>query len=644
MGKLTDRGLAPFVNLNTLIHIVNTGDTSQSPDGSSYKAPLSDLSSLFTDATITGFTFDNFSYDLSISLSDNTIYSQNLGILASDIKVTGGTFDSNTGEIIFVNNSGGSFTVSGLSVDTDLGNVLFVSENGNDLTAQKGDLHKPWQNIYAAKSAATSGDTIYVFPGTWVYDNRNSAGNPFNGQINTRVNLWKNGITYYFSSGSKIVFYNQTITGQIMYLFNPLNTLGETCTVLGDLEWVGYSTGADTSNGHTTFLWLDANNDSGFTFHAEFKKLTSYTCEPIRVSRNVTLSDSYPANITLIGDEIYRQYLGGQSGAAAVEFYNGSDAPLNLTSNIRKRSNIGSFLWYFQIAGNHRKTFMNINGDQMLNTSSGRVCWLRNLSGTINMDIKKIYHGTGQVFDTNGTGGWTLNLKGDVIDNIPNGSSTNGVFWITSAGNTVNYYGNITTNIGSGNGRYVAGGSGNNTYNINGDIRYLGTGVTTNVVFYPQNNGTVNYTGNISGNYAGGIAQTLNGTVNINNSYIKSTVDSTSSRLFFNGTTTQGYFRLNNSYVELKNSTNALSNGSYINAFINNSTIINSGSGNTLSNITNFGNTQIVNSTLISSYSGATSILNTGTAPVIASNVTVNTPYNILDIRGNITTLTDLIY
>jgi hypothetical protein len=208
MGKLTDRGLAPFVNLNTLIHIVNTGDTSQSPDGSSYKAPLSDLSSLFTDATITGFTFDNFSYDLSISLSDNTIYSQNLGILASDIKVTGGTFDSNTGEIIFVNNSGGSFTVSGLSVDTDLGNVLFVSENGNDLTAQKGDLHKPWQNIYAAKSAATSGDTIYVFPGTWIYDNRNSAGNPFNGQINTRVNLWKNGITYYFSSGSKIVFYN----------------------------------------------------------------------------------------------------------------------------------------------------------------------------------------------------------------------------------------------------------------------------------------------------------------------------------------------------------------------------------------------------------------------------------------------------
>ena len=44
--KLTSISTAPYVNLNSLIHIVNTGDTTQSPDGSSYKASLSDLSSL----------------------------------------------------------------------------------------------------------------------------------------------------------------------------------------------------------------------------------------------------------------------------------------------------------------------------------------------------------------------------------------------------------------------------------------------------------------------------------------------------------------------------------------------------------------------------------------------------------------------
>jgi hypothetical protein len=51
MGKLTDRSLAPYVNLNSLIHVVNTGDFSQSPDGSSYKAPLSLLSPLFSGGT-----------------------------------------------------------------------------------------------------------------------------------------------------------------------------------------------------------------------------------------------------------------------------------------------------------------------------------------------------------------------------------------------------------------------------------------------------------------------------------------------------------------------------------------------------------------------------------------------------------------
>jgi hypothetical protein len=123
MGKLTDRSLAPFVNLNSLIHIVNTGDTSQSPDGSSYKTPLSDLSALFTDAVVTGFTFNNFNYDLSIELSDNSVYTQNLAILASDIKVTGGTYDSNTGEITFINNSGGTFIVSGIDIYEFTGNT-----------------------------------------------------------------------------------------------------------------------------------------------------------------------------------------------------------------------------------------------------------------------------------------------------------------------------------------------------------------------------------------------------------------------------------------------------------------------------------------------------------------------------------------
>ena len=541
-------------------------------------------------------------------------------------------------------NSGG-FVVSGETLSPmNTGRVLFVSTAGNDNNAEVGNLDKSWRNIYSAKSASTSGDTICILPGTWTYDNRNSFGNPYNGQIESKVNLWKNGITYYFMPGSKVVFYNQTVSGQIMYLFNPGSTSGETCTVLGDLEWEGKSFGLDSSNGHATFFWADNTNDSGFTFYAKFKKLTSYSCEAIRVSRGTTLEDSKIADITLNGEEIYREYIEGQSGAAATEFVNGSSSVLKYKSHIKRRYNIGSNFWYFQVGGNLTKSYFEVYGDYLLNSSSSRTFLLRDLSGNININITNINHGPGNVFETIGTGGWILNLKGDINDYTPNNSSTNGVFWITSNGNTINYNGNITTNIGSGNGRYIAGGTNNNTYNINGDITYLGTGVTTNFAFYTQNNGVVNYVGKITGNYAGGLAQTLNGEININNSYIKSIVENSSSRLFFNGTTGQGSFRLNNSYVELKNNTNAISNGAYINSIINNSIIINTGSGNTLSNTTNFGKLQVLNSTIISSHSGATTILSTGTTSVIASNTTVNTPYNISDLKGSITVLTDLIY
>ena len=44
--KLTSINFAPSVTLNSLIHVVNTGDTSQSPDGSSYNAPLSEVIAL----------------------------------------------------------------------------------------------------------------------------------------------------------------------------------------------------------------------------------------------------------------------------------------------------------------------------------------------------------------------------------------------------------------------------------------------------------------------------------------------------------------------------------------------------------------------------------------------------------------------
>jgi hypothetical protein len=144
--------------------------------------------------------------------------------------------------LILSRNDGVDLTtdLSGIAPISDLGNILFVTTTGDDSTGTKGDIHKPFRNLYAAKSASTSGDTVYVFPGTWTYDNRNSAGNPYNGQVDELVNLWKDGVSYYFSPNSKVIFYNTTVTGEVIYLFSP-TSVNTTCNVMGYLEFEGHS-------------------------------------------------------------------------------------------------------------------------------------------------------------------------------------------------------------------------------------------------------------------------------------------------------------------------------------------------------------------------------------------------------------------
>ena len=530
-----------------------------------------------------------------------------------------------------------------VSLDTaTAGTILYVSPDGNDSTAVKGDFLHPYATIYSAKTSAVSGDIVYVLPQEFVFDNRNTAGNPYNGQVDTLVNLWKDGITYYFSPGSKVTFYNQTVTGEPMYLFSPGGSTGETCTVLGELDWEGNSVGADSFNGHSVFFWHDIA-DGGFTFRAKVKLLTSFASEVIRCQR---LAGSTNLSILDIeGDEMYHQYLGGQTGTGASEgMRDEATSILEYSTKFKKRARIGGF-WLFRFNEDLTGSNINVYGDSLLSTATFPIFFLSNVSGVANVDIKNMYY-EHTVFQTSGTGPFTLNLKGDFHDNNPN-SDTGGIFLIATPGNTINYNGNITTNTNGGVGRYISSiNADGNTVNINGDINFIGTATTTQIHFQANGDSTINYTGKITGNFASsGIGRPRNGgTVNLNNAYIESTVDGVSS-VFTNNTTVLGTGRLNNSYVRLTNNTSGVVDGEDNNIFINNSTIINLGTGSTVAyNTTDNGDLQIVNSTLISSYSGATSIAYTGATTVIATNSTVNTNYNINDFKGNINILTDLTY
>jgi len=70
------------------------------------------------DTYVTGFSFSQETYVLTLNQntdSEFSAFTANLAILASDVTITGGTYDSNTGVATFTNNSGASFDVSGFT-------------------------------------------------------------------------------------------------------------------------------------------------------------------------------------------------------------------------------------------------------------------------------------------------------------------------------------------------------------------------------------------------------------------------------------------------------------------------------------------------------------------------------------------------
>jgi len=67
------------------------------------------------DVYVTGLTFNVANYDLTISRNDNWSTTESLSILATDMTVTGGTYNKDNGVVTFTNNSGGTFNVSGFT-------------------------------------------------------------------------------------------------------------------------------------------------------------------------------------------------------------------------------------------------------------------------------------------------------------------------------------------------------------------------------------------------------------------------------------------------------------------------------------------------------------------------------------------------
>jgi len=524
--------------------------------------------------------------------------------------------------------------VSSIVGSLDLGKILFVAETGDDSTGTKGDISKPYRNLYAAKSASTSGDTVYVYPGTWIYDNTDAAGNPYNGNMDTLVNLWKDGVSYYFSPNSKVIFYNQTVTGENMHLFIPPNTATtvESCSVYGELEWEGSSIGVNTSNGGTGFHTISGFYDNAYRFSAKVKSLVSKS-SGIGYAGIYGYSGNTEGSFTLDADLLEVDYQGGQSGnggAVAVQ----CDGKFITTINVKEiRSSFHAFYLRSDSYNEGNRFVANVDymyansfailqrhsiGEEFIfNINNGTFgsCLLRNESittgtTTINGNFRTITDTTFPIFNLNA--------------NQPN---------------TLVFNGTIKPDNTSGDGRRIfQTNSGNQKVIANCNILYESDLTTTSRIF-EINNGDVTFDGIIDGNFSGPIARVISGgKLTIKNSEINSSF--TGGTLFSNTNTTNSKVIVKDSKIILNNSVSDLYDGQYLNTYILNSNIKNEGSSSIFTNTTSNGLLQIQNSGLVCS--SGTTINISGSAPLTVTNVTTNTPVNATSISGTLTELTEL--
>jgi len=107
-----------------------------SSDGSlKYRDVASIIGASSANTFVTGMTFNPGNYQVTVVRNDGFSTAPiDLGILSSDMVVTGGTYDINTGVVTFENNSGGTFNVSGFTSGMTDTYTSAASLSGNSIS------------------------------------------------------------------------------------------------------------------------------------------------------------------------------------------------------------------------------------------------------------------------------------------------------------------------------------------------------------------------------------------------------------------------------------------------------------------------------------------------------------------------------
>lgn len=515
-------------------------------------------------------------------------------------------------------------------------NYIFVSPLGND--DNDGSFDKPVSSLHIARDLAQSGQTVYVLPGEWLFDNTVANGSPYNGVANELVNLWKNGVTYYFSPGAKVKMLNSRSQSQLI-LFKPSGDGYEECNVVGHLDFYGEQVAGGSGGNGTTFFFdaeeIDGATSSGYTFNAEVDKLIS-TMPPMNLIRNDKIE--IPMYLNLKCKELATVYKD-----TSTTWLTGGALLMRGTSLMHYNIEIDylhtNFHYAISFMNNyHLDSTYNIHINRLetyyegyiwgpgftvtpIGFSSQNSTSLRVRNQNIKVHINNCFYDHLLTrIDAWSYGGAVI--SGKFIQKTSSGFGSVLVRVTGSAHSGMNlkiigdiYYKSATPPVISNN--YT------NVITMEGDIYYINSDDSYTGNLFDVQGGRIEFNGNISFtntfSFDGVIGRVRNTTLRIYNSTIRTAGNN--GRLLNNNTTTSGVFALDNSKVIINGDSLNLINGGRVGVSINNSVVYNTSSdtGSTVydNTLTDNGTLYINNSSLISLFSGDTINSN---SKVIASN------------------------
>jgi hypothetical protein len=439
----------------------------------------------------------------------------------------------------------------GGSVFTDI-NTIFVSPNGDD--TNPGTIAEPVQTLERGKNLANVGDLVYVLPGTYFFDNTLANGTPYNG-FPEKVNLWKNGVTYYFAAGAKVVIWNNTNQTNL-FLFKPTgNVANEKVVVRGHLDFEFEQFGVSAGNGQGLFFdSLPIGTDLGYTFDAEVNNITSVH-QFITINRVVNTTEI--ADIRIKFNRAVTDYkgLGSASSGFALNIREGASSGGNMKITIE--GNYASTRHPSLGAGGtvlllslKESTDVNINIKQLeqLSPAGGflihfQACNTKN--ATVNVE-QGHYNGSGvTLLQGNGE----LNVTGNFYPKLTISSNVNVFRCYSSGTGSLNFTGNVllpNSSVSLAITEVVG------QININANVTYVNTtSAVSNFPVIRTNTGLINFRGVIKGSLPLTLLYPRGGTIVLNNADIYNTQAVTNFRIMHNDTSVNSRVFINNSKIQI---------------------------------------------------------------------------------------------